>query len=266
VRRSGPCSIEDSRGARPLRANILRSAGRFVYEYRRRILSPAGGEQPARIGLDALEHRLTIVCERVRQKHLGHLRLPAIDDGELRLDPVLDDPPSRALGLIGVLIARRDLHALHCLPRAFDVARQFEVDVVIVDEHLERQADGFAPVVIDHYGLGAFGGEQSHDLAGRADRLDLRGVVEQFTVIFLGHKLPYRRNKDMYRTEDYHFSVGWSEEDQLYIGRVDEFPSLAAHGNSQTQALEEIKEVVRVVLEDLTEEGAPIPEPLSKHP
>lgn len=67
-----------------------------------------------------------------------------------------------------------------------------------------------------------------------------------------------------YRPEDYQYSVGWSEEDQAYIGRVAEFPSLAAHGDSQTQALEEINEVVRAVLEDLIEEGEAIPEPFSK--
>ena len=67
-----------------------------------------------------------------------------------------------------------------------------------------------------------------------------------------------------YRPEDYQYSVGWSEEDQLYIGRVAEFPSLAAHGNSLAQALEEINQVVRFVLEDLIEEGEAIPEPFSK--
>jgi predicted HicB family RNase H-like nuclease len=67
-----------------------------------------------------------------------------------------------------------------------------------------------------------------------------------------------------YRPEDYQYSVGWSEEDQAYISRVAEFPSLAAHGDSQTQALEEINEVVRAVLEDLIEEGEAIPEPFSK--
>ena len=67
-----------------------------------------------------------------------------------------------------------------------------------------------------------------------------------------------------YRPEEYQYSVAWSEEDQLYIGRVAEFPSLAAHGDSQVQALEEITRVVRFVLEDLIEEGEAIPEPFSK--
>lgn len=55
----------------------------------------------------------------------------------------------------------------------------------------------------------------------------------------------------MNRLEDYCYSVAWSEEDQVYIGRVTEFPSLAAHGSEQEDALREIRTVVNYVLEDL---------------
>jgi predicted HicB family RNase H-like nuclease len=44
----------------------------------------------------------------------------------------------------------------------------------------------------------------------------------------------------------------------------EEFPSLAAHGDSQRGALDEINEVVRIVLEDIREGKEPIPEPFSK--
>src|SRR5260370_41609729 len=60
------------------------------------------------------------------------------------------------------------------------------------------------------------------------------------------------------------YSVGWSEEDEAFIARVAEFPSLAAHGDTQEDALREIKEVVRCVLSDLKENKEPIPEPLGK--
>ena len=69
-----------------------------------------------------------------------------------------------------------------------------------------------------------------------------------------------------YQPEDYAYSVMWSEADQAYIGRVAEFPSLAAHGASPAVALQEIMEVVRYVLEDLAESGEDIPPPLSKRP
>lgn len=64
--------------------------------------------------------------------------------------------------------------------------------------------------------------------------------------------------------EQYLYSVGWSEEDAAFIARVAEFPSLAAHGDTQDDALREIKEVVSFVLSDLKESKEPIPEPLGK--
>ena len=66
------------------------------------------------------------------------------------------------------------------------------------------------------------------------------------------------------KPEHYSYNVAWSEEDGIFIGRVAEFPSLAAHGDSQEKALREIRTVVGYVLEDLAEEGAPIPVPLGK--
>ena len=56
----------------------------------------------------------------------------------------------------------------------------------------------------------------------------------------------------------------WSEEDEAFIGRVLEFPSLAAHGNTQAKALSEIRSVVQHAFEDLKESGEDVPEPLNK--
>lgn len=64
--------------------------------------------------------------------------------------------------------------------------------------------------------------------------------------------------------EHYLYSVGWSEEDDAFIARVAEFPSLAAHGDTQEKALTEIKGVVKFVLSDLKKNEEPIPEPLGK--
>lgn len=67
-----------------------------------------------------------------------------------------------------------------------------------------------------------------------------------------------------YKAEEYSFSVVWSEDDKAFIGRVDEFPSLAAHGSTQEKALRETRNVVQFVLEDLAATGESIPVPLSK--
>ncbi|MBX3290839.1 MAG: type II toxin-antitoxin system HicB family antitoxin [Acidobacteria bacterium] len=72
------------------------------------------------------------------------------------------------------------------------------------------------------------------------------------------------RKKTAPRSEEYSYNVGWSEEDDAYIARVLEFPSLAAHGNSQANALREIRKVVDIVIKDLTAEGEPVPVPFGK--
>ena len=67
-----------------------------------------------------------------------------------------------------------------------------------------------------------------------------------------------------YKAEEYLFSVVWSDDDEAFIGRTIEFPSLAAHGKTQEDALREISDVVGFVIEDLRESGEFIPEPLSR--
>lgn len=66
------------------------------------------------------------------------------------------------------------------------------------------------------------------------------------------------------KADQYSYNVAWSEDDRVFIGRVAEFPSLAAHGNTQEKALREIRTVVEYVLEDLKQDGSEIPVPLGK--
>jgi len=67
----------------------------------------------------------------------------------------------------------------------------------------------------------------------------------------------------MWSIDKYSYAVAWSEEDNAYIGRVAEFPSLAAHGDTLEGALAETKNVVSIVLDDLKQAEEPIPEPFS---
>lgn len=66
-----------------------------------------------------------------------------------------------------------------------------------------------------------------------------------------------------YSADQYSYSVSWSAEDGAFIGRIAEFPSLAAHGDTPEAALKEIMMVVRIVLDDLDKSGEPTPEPFS---
>ncbi len=61
--------------------------------------------------------------------------------------------------------------------------------------------------------------------------------------------------------DQYHYRVSWSEEDQAFVGLVDEFLSLSAHGETLAQALEEIVAVMQMAIEDLKEAGAEVPLP-----
>ncbi|HEX8367409.1 MAG TPA: type II toxin-antitoxin system HicB family antitoxin [Pyrinomonadaceae bacterium] len=72
------------------------------------------------------------------------------------------------------------------------------------------------------------------------------------------------KKESLPKVEQYLYSVGWSEVDEAFVARVAEFPSLAAHGETQEEALREIKDVVEFVLKDLTESNEPIPEPFGK--
>ena len=72
------------------------------------------------------------------------------------------------------------------------------------------------------------------------------------------------KSKNLPKAEHYLYSVGWSEADEAFVARVAEFPSLAAHGDTQEEALSEIKTVVGFVLKDLKESGEPVPEPFGK--
>lgn len=78
------------------------------------------------------------------------------------------------------------------------------------------------------------------------------------------NKLSKSADRARYKASDYQYTVSWSDEDQSYVGRVAEFSSLAAHGDTLELALQEIAAVVKGALEDLAESGEPIPDPFSK--
>lgn len=62
--------------------------------------------------------------------------------------------------------------------------------------------------------------------------------------------------------ENYLYTVGWSEDDEAYVARVAEFPSLTAHGNTQEAALRSVQQVVKTVLKDMAVSNEPTPQPL----
>ncbi|MEP6902819.1 MAG: toxin-antitoxin system HicB family antitoxin [Actinomycetota bacterium] len=68
----------------------------------------------------------------------------------------------------------------------------------------------------------------------------------------------------MPKAEHYLYSVGWFEADKTFVARVAEFPSLAAHGDTQEELMRKIKSVVEFVVNDLKESGESLPEPFGR--
>lgn len=48
--------------------------------------------------------------------------------------------------------------------------------------------------------------------------------------------------------QKYTYSAEWSDEDKIFVARVDEFPLLAAHGGTKEEALEQIHKLVCITL------------------
>ena len=61
----------------------------------------------------------------------------------------------------------------------------------------------------------------------------------------------------------YSYNIEYDPDDNIFIARCAELPTLAAHGDTQEKAFEEIKNVVCASLEWIEEDGESIPEPLS---
>ena len=66
-----------------------------------------------------------------------------------------------------------------------------------------------------------------------------------------------------YNTQRYHYDVIWSDEDQEYVGLCTEFPSLSWLDASSDAALQGIQQLILACVNDLQDQGEPVPEPLS---
>ena len=65
------------------------------------------------------------------------------------------------------------------------------------------------------------------------------------------------------KNDHYTYRVTWSEDDQEYVGLCAEFSSLSWLAETPEAALKGIRNVVAEVVNDLRENGEPVPEPLA---
>ena len=61
--------------------------------------------------------------------------------------------------------------------------------------------------------------------------------------------------------DKYEIIIYWSSEDNAFIAEVPELPGCMAHGSSQYEALENIREAVALWIKTAEEFGDPVPEP-----
>jgi predicted HicB family RNase H-like nuclease len=61
----------------------------------------------------------------------------------------------------------------------------------------------------------------------------------------------------------YRYSVQWSPEDQEFVATVLEFPSLSWLDEDQFEALRGIERLVSDVIDELSQSGEPVPEPIA---
>jgi predicted RNase H-like HicB family nuclease len=62
----------------------------------------------------------------------------------------------------------------------------------------------------------------------------------------------------------YTYLTEWSDEDNCYVSRCLEFPSLATHGDTQEEAINEMNSIINESIDWMNEENEEIPAPLSK--
>lgn len=66
------------------------------------------------------------------------------------------------------------------------------------------------------------------------------------------------------KTDHYTYRVTWSAEDGEHVGLCAEFPSLSWLAPTPEEALAGVRQVVRETVQDLQDNGEPIPEPLAE--
>ena len=65
----------------------------------------------------------------------------------------------------------------------------------------------------------------------------------------------------MYKANQYTYRVRWSKTDQVFQARVQDFPGIHVHGDSEEEALAEANKAVTLALEALAAVGVDAPTP-----
>ncbi len=61
----------------------------------------------------------------------------------------------------------------------------------------------------------------------------------------------------------YEYRVAWEQEDEVYVARIAEWPSLTAHAQDPDAAMRELRKVVAFAIQDCEAQGEDYPQPNS---
>ena len=61
----------------------------------------------------------------------------------------------------------------------------------------------------------------------------------------------------------YSMEIHWSDEDQVFLVTLPEFPNCKTHGATYTEAVKNGEEVLDLLIEDYKSQGKPLPQPLT---
>jgi predicted RNase H-like HicB family nuclease len=64
-------------------------------------------------------------------------------------------------------------------------------------------------------------------------------------------------------TREYTYQISWSDDDGEFLATCVEIPGLSGLGQTEAEALAELKEALSAWLDHLRSEGLPLPKPLS---
>ncbi len=74
-----------------------------------------------------------------------------------------------------------------------------------------------------------------------------------------------KKNRVNEALSKYTYRAEWSEEDDVFIARTLEVPSVLAHADTPEGAIKELKVALSLALDSMIEDGEQIPEPISLH-
>lgn len=59
----------------------------------------------------------------------------------------------------------------------------------------------------------------------------------------------------------YDVLIHWDDPDKIFVAEVPELPGCMAHGDTQVEALQNVREAIELWIETATEFGDPVPTP-----